>query len=73
MTEELARCGKDRVSERIERHMEDNWNLWFDGNVSAKRRRILLTQFAGEAWQELCEQQDTITRAFEACGLLLNP
>lgn len=69
----LGKTFKDAVSRRIEDHLEENWDTWYEGDMHAADRRVLLTQFAGEAWEEMCDDQDAITRAFEACGLLLRP
>ena len=67
----LGKMWKDRMNVLMEEHMEKNWDMWFDGTASASKRRILMTEFAGQAWEEVCKDQKAITRSFEACGLTL--
>src|SRR6185437_11523795 len=69
----LGKLFKDTMSELIDAHIDSNWETWYEGGVSASARRILLTKFAGAAWQELCQKQELITQTFASCGLLLKP
>jgi hypothetical protein len=58
----LGKIWKDKMSTLIENHMEENWDDWIGGGVKATERRVLLTKFAGDAWDDICRQQAVITR-----------
>ena len=62
----LGKLFKDKMTEKINAHLEENWDTWFSGDINASKRRILLTEFAGQAWEEVCQDQKVITRSFEA-------
>ena len=49
---------------------EDNLDKWQD-NLSASDRRILMTQWAGKAWSELCGNQTFFKRLFEKTGCMI--
>ena len=49
---------------------EDNLDKWQD-NLSASDRRILMTQWAGKAWSELCSNQTFFKRLFEKTGCMI--
>src|SRR6185437_13404941 len=69
----LGKVWKDIMTEKIDEHVERNWETWYSGGVNARKRRVLLTQFAGAAWDLVCEKQELITQTFSSCGLLLKP
>lgn len=47
--------------------VEENWQEWAEkGCLSASRKRILLTQWYGEAWQRACEGFETETQNWAA-------
>ena len=49
--------------------MQENLDDYVHGNFSAKQRRILLTAWIGEAWEEPCANKDMIIRGFRKCGI----
>ena len=49
---------------------KDNLDKWQD-KLSARERRILMTQWTGEAWSELCSNQTFFKRLFEKTGCLI--
>ena len=49
---------------------EDNLDKWQD-NLLASDRRILMTQWAGKAWSELCSNQTFFKRLFEKTGCMI--
>ena len=49
---------------------DDNLDKWHD-KLSAKDRRIVMTQWSGEAWSELKENKGFLKRLFEKTGSLL--
>ena len=50
---------------------ENNLDKWHD-RLSAKDRRILMTQRVGEAWNELSINETFFKRLFEKTGCLLS-
>ena len=46
---------------------QERLNAWSDGKVSASERRILMTRWAGDAWDTLSSM--TIIKAFKHCGV----
>jgi len=70
-----AGCGqmmKVKIGEALERWLEEKDNLekWHD-RLSAKERRILLTQWTGEAWSHCCTDHHFFKRLFEKTGCLM--
>ena len=49
--------------------MQENLDDYVHGNFSAKQRRILLTAWIGEAWEETCANKDMIIRGFRKRGI----
>lgn len=49
---------------------ENNLDKWQD-RLSAKDRRILMTQWTGELWSELSDDQTVFEGLFEKTGCLL--
>ena len=70
-----AGCGrimKVKIGEALERWLEEKDNLekWHD-RLSAKERRILRTQWTGEAWSQCCTDHHFFQRLFEKTGCLI--
>lgn len=70
-----AGCGrmmKVKIGAAMETRLEEENNLdkWQD-RLSAKDRRILMTQWTGELWSELSNEQTFLKRLFEKTGCLL--
>ena len=49
---------------------EENLEMWH-GKISAKDRRILMTQWTGHAWRELSAQHEFVRKLFEKTGCLI--
>eukprot|EP00794_Sanderia_malayensis_P002109 gene2110-2394_t len=49
---------------------DNSLEKWHDG-LSAKERRILLTEWTGDAWSELNKNSTFFRRLFEKTGCLL--
>ena len=70
-----AGCGrmiKVNIAAAMDRWLEaeDNLDKWHD-KLSAKERRILMTQWTGEGWTELKENKEFLKRLFEKTGCLM--
>lgn len=49
---------------------KERLEAWKSGRVSASERRILMTKWLGDAWEDFCgNHQDQITAAFKRCGM----
>ena len=64
-----AGCGrimKVKIGEALERWLEEKDNLekWHD-RLSAKERRILMTQRTGKAWSQCCTNHHFFKRLFD--------
>lgn len=44
--------------------MKENLQLYVEGKINASARRILLTKWIGEAWQEVADNKQIIIRSF---------
>ena len=62
---------KEEVKRQQEKHMSDNLQLYTEGKLSAWKRRVLLTKWVGEAWQEINRNNETVIRSFKKCGISL--
>ena len=51
----------------LEKHIEDNLELYTEGKTTASQRRILMTQWCGEAWSKV--GPGSVVRAFKKLGL----
>ena len=60
---------KKKVESAALQHMQDNLDEYLNGKITAGERRILLTKWVGEAWEELAKNQEMIVRSFKKCGI----
>ena len=51
--------------------MKENLQLYVEGKITASARRILLTKWIGEAWQEVADNKEMIIRSFRKVGIAL--
>lgn len=49
--------------------MQDNLDGYITGKITAGERRILLTNWVGEAWEELARNKEMIAQSFKKCGI----
>ena len=65
---------KGLIRDQEEDHWEDHLEEWKAGKFSKADRRILITQWVGNAWETLHrDHKDTIIKTFRQTGLSLNP
>ena len=63
---------KQLVEEASEQHYYTHTEQWMQGKISVSERRILISQWVGEAWEKLSQQyKDTMIRSFRKCGISL--
>ena len=63
---------KKKIGEEMGRRLEiaDNIDKWHD-KISAKERRILMTSWTGQAWEELQKYTSFQRKSFERTGCLM--
>lgn len=63
---------KIRIKELSDIHFDTHYDQWNTGKYTVGDRRVLLTQWVGQAWKEFHEENSgTIRRAFRKVGLSL--
>ena len=60
---------KKKVENVALHHMEENLDEYLNGRINGGERRVLLTKWVGEAWDELVEKEEMIIRSFKKCGI----
>ena len=62
----IGRMFKKNIDNEIDKWLDNEENIekWH-GKISAKQRRIVMTKWAGEAWEELQKYGDIFQRSFE--------
>jgi hypothetical protein len=61
---------KSRIEELADIYIDQNEREWVEGKYSISDRRVLLTKWVGQAWQDMHqEDSDMIRGAFEKVGL----
>ena len=68
----LGKLWKDKMTEKIDEHLEQNWDVWFGSGVNASERRILRTQFAGEAGRNFAQVKTLLRALLELAGCSSN-
>ena len=49
--------------------MQDNLDGYLTGKITAGERRILLTNWVGDTWEELARNKEMVIRNFKKCGI----
>ena len=63
---------KGLVEEASEQHYYAHTKQWMNGKITASERRVLISQWVGEAWEALYRQhKDTIIYSFRKYGISL--
>ena len=60
---------KKRVENAAMNHMQENMDAYLHGKFTAGERRILLTKWVGDAWDELAKVKEIAVRSFKKCGI----
>ena len=63
---------KAKIGEEMEKWLEEDENLdmWHD-SISAKKRRILMTQWTGEVWRKLSSDKMFVKKLLMKTGCLM--
>ena len=60
---------KRQIESAVLKHMQDNLDDYLNGKIAAGEKRILLTKWVGDAWEELAKKKEMIERSFKKCGI----
>ena len=61
---------KMRVDDLFNEHLTANLNAYLDGTIPAKRRRVLMMKWVGQAWQEVSASlQEQIKAVSQSIGI----
>ena len=52
-------------------HMHENLDRYVKGTFTASARRVLFTQWVGQAWEEVSANKEMLKRSFRKCGIAL--
>ena len=50
-------------------HVHDNLEQYINGKFTASERRVLLTRWIDDSWEEISSNTEMIVRAFKKCGV----
>ena len=60
---------KKKVDTAATKHLNDNLEKYLNGKFTAGERRVLLTKWVGQAWEEVSQNEAAIVRSFKKCGI----
>ena len=61
---------KDRIEELADQYVDEHEREWVEGKYTVSQRRVLLTKWVGQAWEDMhTEDSDMIRQAFVQVGL----
>jgi hypothetical protein len=66
----VNRSLKARIEELADQYIDEHEREWVEGKYSVSQRRVLLTKWVGQAWEDMhAEDSDMIRQAFVQVGL----
>ena len=61
---------KARIEELADQYIDENEKEWVEGAYSVSQRRVLLTKWVGQAWEDMhAKDSDMIRQAFQQVRL----
>jgi hypothetical protein len=61
---------KDQIEELADQYVDEHEREWVEGKYTVSQRRVLLTKWVGQAWEDMyAEDSDMIRQAFVQVGL----
>lgn len=60
---------KKKIETCAMQHVQDNLEQYLNGKFTASERRVLLTGWIGQAWEEISSNKKMIERSFKKCGI----
>jgi hypothetical protein len=66
----INRSLKARIEELADQYIDENEREWVEGKYTVSQRRVLLTKWVGQAWEDMhVKDSDMIQKAFVQVGL----
>ena len=59
------------ISRLANAHCAENLTAYVQGTIPAGERRVLLTRWVAQAWEEVSANRDMVIRSFRKCGISL--
>ncbi len=60
---------KKKVESAAMEHLQNNLEAYLHGKFTASERRVLLTKWVGEAWNEMSKNKEMAVRSLKKCGI----
>ena len=60
---------KKKIETCAMQHVQDNLEQYLNGKFTASERRVLLTGWIGQAWEDISSNKEMIVRSFKKCGI----
>ena len=60
---------KKKIETCAMQHVQENLEQYLNGKFTASERRVLLTGWIGQAWEEISSNKEMIVRSFKKCGI----
>ena len=67
----VNRVFKQTVDRLQNEHMQQNLEQYFNISFSASQRHVLIIDWVGATWAEVCQNKEMLKHAFEKCGILV--
>ena len=65
----VNRSLKERIKELADQYIDEHEREWVEGKYSVGQRRVLLTKWVGQAWEDIhAKDSDMIRQAFQQVG-----
>ena len=60
---------KAAVDKLAMEHLHENIYAYLHGDICASKRRVLLTGWTGQAWEEISSKKEMVRQSFKKCGI----
>ena len=60
---------KSAVEQQATQHMQENLDSYVYGRLNASARRVLMTEWVSQAWQDICSDKQMIIPSFKKCAI----
>jgi hypothetical protein len=65
----VNRSLKARIEELADQYIDEHERDWVEGKYSVSQRRVLLTKWVGQAWEDMHAEDSDMMQAFQQVGL----
>ena len=60
---------KAAVEKQATQHLQENLSAYVRGQINAVERRVLITKWVANAWDDVASNVDMLTHSFRKCGI----